>query len=118
MEYPWPGNVRELENVLERLFIVAEEEVVPVTLVSQLLKLKEKLENFETEKKEEKIETFIFKEPSSEEILEVLRRNNFIKGRAVRELGLTFRQLRYRIKKLGLEKYFPIRRGRPPGKVK
>ncbi len=118
MQYSWPGNVRELENVLERLFIVSEKDVVSETLVSQLLKLKEKLENFDYEEKEDKEEKFFFKEPSSEEILEVLRRNDFIIKRAARELGLTFRQLRYRIKKFGLEKYFPIRRGRPPEKTK
>ncbi len=114
VEYSWPGNVRELENVLERLFIVSEESVVPETLVSQLLKLKEKLEFFDYHTPRHFEIRQRFNEPSSEEILEVLRKNNFIIKRAANELGLTFRQLRYRIKKLQLEKYFPIRRGRPP----
>ncbi|OAQ21092.1 sigma 54-interacting transcriptional regulator [Thermosulfurimonas dismutans] len=112
VEYPWPGNVRELENVLERLFIVAEENLVPEALVSQLLSLEENLKNGG---KRRNLTTEVFlKEPSADEILEALRRNNFVIARAARELGLTFRQLRYRIKKLALENHFPIRRGRPP----
>lgn len=33
MRYQWPGNVRELENTLERMIILAEEEVIDVHLL-------------------------------------------------------------------------------------
>ncbi len=113
MEYPWPGNVRELENFIERVFIVAKSEVVTEKLVKQLLKPSDlRLFSSEGEKSEE---TSLQPEPTPEEILNALKRNQFIIKRAARELGLTFRQLRYRIEKLGLDHYFAIKRGRPPG---
>ncbi|MBX6423092.1 sigma 54-interacting transcriptional regulator [Thermosulfurimonas sp. F29] len=116
VEYPWPGNVRELENVLERLFIVCERNPVPEEMVSRLLDREEKSGEDPSAKGP------FFppeREPSPEEILETLRRNDFIIARAAREMGLSFRQLRYRIRKLGLEKYFSVRKGRPPaGKTK
>jgi Nif-specific regulatory protein len=35
-----------------------------------------------------------------------LERNNWIQSRAARELGITLRQMGYRVKKFGLENYF------------
>jgi len=32
-EYDWPGNVRELQNVLERLLVISDEEVIPAAQV-------------------------------------------------------------------------------------
>ncbi|NPB08931.1 MAG: GAF domain-containing protein [Thermodesulfobacteria bacterium] len=107
MRYPFPGNVRELENLLERLFIVAREEVVPESLIRQLLRFKGPREEAPLAPP---------REPSAEEILEALRKHQFVIARAAQELGLSFRQLRYRIKKLALERHFPIRRGRPPAR--
>ncbi len=104
MRHDWPGNVRELENLLERLFIVAREKVVSESLIRQLL----------NRVSEEEPSPLPPREPSREEILEALRRHQFVIARAAKELGLSFRQLRYRIKKLALERHFPIRRGRPP----
>ncbi|NPA39755.1 MAG: GAF domain-containing protein [Thermodesulfobacteria bacterium] len=115
-EYPWPGNVRELENVLERLFIVSENRVVSHLLVAQLLRLKTRLEKFSLEREEELAGVNVTREPSLEEIIKALKENDFIIGRAAKQLGLSFRQLRYRIKKFGLEEKFPIRKGRPPSK--
>jgi len=109
-EYHWPGNVRELENFVERLFIVSKHEVVPEKLVVQLLKTSACYEPAEMAGS-----TSIRREPNVQEILDALKRNDFIIGRAAKELGLTFRQLRYRIEKYGLDRYFPIKRGRPPG---
>ncbi|WP_022852409.1 sigma-54-dependent Fis family transcriptional regulator [Thermodesulfatator atlanticus] len=106
VEYNWPGNIRELENFLERLFIICDEGKVSLKDIQSLLRVRES----QATQKEQKIPT---KEPSAEEILDTLKRHNFIVARAAKELGLTFRQLRYRIKKLGLEKDIPLKRGRP-----
>ncbi len=109
VEYPWPGNVRELENILERLFIVAEGNLISEALVSRLLNLEKGLKA-----QEKNIHHLVpLREPSAQEILEALRRNNFVIAWAAEELGLTFRQLRYRIKKFSLEDQIPVRRGRP-----
>ncbi|OAG28477.1 sigma 54-interacting transcriptional regulator [Thermodesulfatator autotrophicus] len=106
--YHWPGNVRELENFLERLFILSENDTVTEGLISSLLKkvLPEKESSLSLEIPPQEL--------SEEEIIEVLKRHNFIIARAAKELGLTFRQLRYRIQCLGIEEKIPLRRGRPP----
>ncbi|MFZ0132970.1 MAG: sigma-54 dependent transcriptional regulator [Desulfobacterales bacterium] len=38
MQYDWPGNVRELENVLERAFVVTENDVIDSVIFSQDIK--------------------------------------------------------------------------------
>lgn len=39
LRYPWPGNVRELENLLERIFILEEDDViVPAHLPDRILR--------------------------------------------------------------------------------
>ncbi len=110
VEYPWPGNVRELENVLERLFIVADKQPVPPERVLQILPALTPKEREKTTAGKRDLRT----EPSAEEIMEALRRNHFIVARAARELGLSFRQLRYRLQRLGLDREISLRRGRPP----
>lgn len=39
--YSWPGNVRELENLIERLVVVLQEDVVPAIEVVNLLKIED-----------------------------------------------------------------------------
>lgn len=36
--YAWPGNIRELQNLIERLFITAEDDVITSDVVSQFLR--------------------------------------------------------------------------------
>ncbi len=109
VRYPWPGNIRELENFLERLFIVCDQKKVDVQEVKSLLKKPEAKELFLAEDQE-----IPRTEPSAEEIYRILKRHDFVIARAAKELGLSFRQLRYRIKKLGLEGQIPLKHGRPP----
>ncbi len=103
-QYNWPGNIRELENFLERLFIVCESGKVTAESIRPFLKNKMDREEVSSHKRE----------PTKEDILRALERHGFIVARAAQELGLTFRQLRYRIQRLGLEDQIPLRRGRPP----
>ena len=49
------------------------------------------------------------------EVMAALERHNWIQSRAARELGLTLRQMGYRIKKFGLERLVNERKGREPG---
>ena len=45
------------------------------------------------------------------EIVTALARNNWFQSRTARELGLTFRQMNYRVKKFGLERVVLENRG-------
>lgn len=102
-EYQFPGNVRELENVLERAATlcvngvidagdlqlrpkVAANEVAIPNSVAPGEKLGDALEDIERDA-----------------IVRALEQTRYNKTKAAQLLGMTFRSLRYRIKKLGIE---------------
>ncbi len=101
--YSWPGNVRELENLVERIVLLSEREEVSEEEVSLYLK-----EQKDPEKKGLVKE---ISELEKERIIEALKACNFNQTKAARLLGLTRRQLGYRIKKYGIKKdeYSPLR---------
>jgi two-component system response regulator PilR (NtrC family) len=108
-EYPFPGNVRELENVLERALTLCtagmitpeqiklrtagrpvSESTTPVPIISSGLDgppaLGAQLEDIERDA-----------------IVKALEKTRYNKTAAAKLLGMSFRALRYRIKKLGIE---------------
>ncbi len=101
--YRFPGNVRELENILERAFTLSEGQVIetddihisacPTANPNQLApslgeigSLEDYLDNIERTA-----------------ITQALEESRWNKTAAAKRLGLTFRSLRYRLKKLGLD---------------
>jgi two-component system response regulator PilR (NtrC family) len=108
--YPFPGNVRELENVLERALtlstggVITPEHIrlrvasrspsadapIPATAASAIISdstaLGSQLESIEREA-----------------IMKALEKTRYNKTAAAKVLGMSFRALRYRIKKLGIE---------------
>jgi two-component system response regulator PilR (NtrC family) len=102
-EYPFPGNVRELENVLERAATLCTNGMIDagdlqlrpkvvssdVSISSSVApgeKLGDALEDIERDA-----------------IVRALEQTRYNKTKAAQLLGMTFRSLRYRIKKLGIE---------------
>jgi two-component system response regulator PilR (NtrC family) len=104
-EYSFPGNVRELENVLERALtlctggiITAEnikvratarpmaDTVAPAAPIAGGAALGDQLEDIERDA-----------------IVKALEKTRYNKTAAAKLLGMSFRALRYRIKKLGIE---------------
>ncbi|MFZ5891527.1 MAG: sigma-54-dependent transcriptional regulator [Myxococcota bacterium] len=102
--YPFPGNVRELENVIERAVALAGSRVIglgdlPTELsgtagapTPALLALPREGVRLDE----------VLGEVERRLILEALDRTGGVRKRAADLLGITFRSLRYRLKKLGL----------------
>jgi two-component system response regulator PilR (NtrC family) len=95
--YPFPGNVRELENVMERaLALMAGDRIdvedlnlapspLPGVVASAAGSLQDHLDQVERQA-----------------ILDALRQSNNNRTAAARLLGVTFRSLRYRMERLGM----------------
>jgi two-component system, NtrC family, response regulator PilR len=95
--YPFPGNVRELENVLERALALRTSEAIededlqltqsasPAVAGAGPMNLQDHLDRVEREA-----------------ILDALEKTRFNRTAAARLLGITFRALRYRMARLGL----------------
>ncbi|MBF0190356.1 MAG: nif-specific transcriptional activator NifA [Magnetococcales bacterium] len=107
LQHDWPGNVRELENCLERAAVMSEGnillpdsivfatalgEIKPASVISApAFRLPE------TEGEEE------MGEGEKERVIQALRKTGWVKAKAARLLGLTPRQIAYRIKIFGIE---------------
>jgi len=105
--YPFPGNVRELENILERAMTLCEGDVIRAadlhlpdasrepgqTAVEDDVSISENGINLDP----------VLMGKEKEAITQALEMTRYNKTAAAKLLGITFRQLRYRIKKLGLE---------------
>ncbi|MNG17777.1 Transcriptional regulatory protein ZraR [compost metagenome] len=100
--YRFPGNVRELENVLERAYTLCENKQIEasdlrlaegncnpeggVPDLTQIDNLEDYLENVERNL-----------------ILQALEETRWNRTAAAQRLNLSFRSMRYRLKKLGLD---------------
>ena len=103
--YRFPGNVRELENMLERAYTLCEDDVIQASDLrlgdapaapggseaaaaglAQIDDLEDYLENIERQA-----------------ILQALEETRWNRTAAAQRLGLSFRSMRYRLKKLGID---------------
>ena len=102
--YHWPGNIRELKNVIERVNIMSDEEVISASTIERYLGASIKsskgkwLHSFEGMKLTEARDLF-----EKEVITEKLRANDYNLTKTARELGITTSNLYNKIKKYGIE---------------
>jgi Nif-specific regulatory protein len=99
--YNWPGNVRELENLIERVAIMAEAEQIQPTMLPAYLFNKRRTADCEIPPVPTASRLEIMERDT---VLDALARNEWIQQRAAREIGLTLRQMGYRVKKFKLDK--------------
>jgi len=104
--YDWPGNVREMENLIERLVIMSDGERVDATFLKPYLSQSPSQAALHQPDRglpaarPQGISSLKAMERS--EVLAALRRNGWVQYKAAEDLGITPRQIGYRIKKYGL----------------
>jgi two-component system response regulator PilR (NtrC family) len=113
-DYAFPGNVRELENILERAMTLSEGDVIYAqdlhlrpTVLSESSLGRVTAGDGEEEKDapargEQDLETYL-EEVERDAIVQALEATRYNKTAAARKLGISFRALRYRLKKIGIE---------------
>ena len=95
-DYTFPGNVRELENILERALALCENDLIEASDL-QLPELPAVQDKVNANLGE------ITRDLEREHIASALVKNRWNQSATARALGLTLRQLRYRIEKLNLK---------------
>ena len=106
--YPFPGNVRELENILERAATLCEGAAIGVDdlQLGETGLFSETGQDAATDiapKRERTDLNQLLGHTEKEAIIEALEKTRWNRTQAAKLLGLTLRQLRYRLKKLGVE---------------
>src|ERR1700722_16480595 len=110
LAYPFPGNVRELENVLERAVALCENNVIkpddlrlsPTQKKEQASAAEEDLDEGAEGGGEGGLDSYI-SNLEREAIMKALQETRYNKTAAAKKLGITFRALRYKLKKLGID---------------
>jgi two-component system response regulator PilR (NtrC family) len=96
--YEYPGNMLELKNILERAANLCDNNIIRE---SDLRFDDEKQPQLLSQRHNKNLEEYI-EEIEIQEITKALELTNNNKTAAAKILGISFRALRYRVKKLGL----------------
>jgi two-component system response regulator PilR (NtrC family) len=97
-EYLFPGNVRELENILERAIALLQGNIIQAAD----LHLSPRVEEAEPAADGQSSLQDYLDSVEKVAILEALQKTRFNRTAAAKLLGVTFRSLRYRMERLGL----------------
>ncbi len=112
-QYDWPGNIRELENLIERLAILQGNEPIRALHFRPYMRPvgpREPAGEARPATLPRKSQGHSLHDLEKDRLIQALERNNWVQSRAAKELGITMRQIGYKIKKHALEEL--VRTGR------
>ena len=97
MDYEWPGNVRELENTIERFVVMSAGKVItkadlPLNIKDQSIKSKYGIQTKDAL-------TSTIEDIEKARILDALTNTNWNQAKAAKALGITPRQIGYKMQK-------------------
>ena len=103
LDYPWPGNIRELHNVLERCLVLGSAECINVDgLPHQMRGAIAGKPLHDLPEGGLDLDAYLG-DIERELLLQALERSNNVRTRAAELLKMSFRSIRYRLAKFGLE---------------
>jgi Nif-specific regulatory protein len=102
MRHSWPGNVRELENCLERAAILSEDGDIDRDIIS-ITGLDEKLQPVESVLLPQQVDLHDPDMDERERVIAALEQAGWVQAKAARLLGMTPRQIAYRIQTLDIQ---------------
>ncbi|MDO8843189.1 sigma-54 dependent transcriptional regulator [Methylicorpusculum sp.] len=100
--YSFPGNVRELENILERAIALSDGKLIDEDDLNLPIEAHVLPDYPEFDPAETSLENYL-ENIERKAITMALTANRWNKTAAAKQLGLSFRSFRYRLKKLGME---------------
>jgi len=120
MDYPWPGNIRELQNTMERIVLICPNGAIIPEMLNHVLpfnyqKLYVKQEvvpevveapapqAVPTPSQPQRVTSMSLHDMEKESIIQALIDNRGIQTKAATQLGMTARQIGYKIKKYKIE---------------
>ncbi len=100
MSYDWPGNVREIENTIERLVVMTPGRSITLSDVPLNIRDRSIRTRSQTPARDALPSTIADIEKAN--ILDALNRTGWVQAKAARILGITARQIGYKMKRYGI----------------
>ena len=101
--YQWKGNVRELENIIERVVLLCDDEVIDAGHLPEEISAASKAEKVVLPSGGMDIEK-LMEYTEKAYLLKALEKTNGVKTEAAKLLNLTFRSFRHKLKKYGIDR--------------